>query len=144
MRILFVDAGNYCRSPVAEVVARTQAARAALRSWSFGSAGLKDKHVGSGADPRSIAVAASRGYDLEAFRCRRIEPRDFVSFDWILAMDEDNRSQLEALRPAGCPVPITLLLRDREVPDPYFGGPAGFVTMLEQIELGVRELLESP
>ncbi|NDF87145.1 MAG: low molecular weight phosphotyrosine protein phosphatase, partial [Gammaproteobacteria bacterium] len=77
MKVLFVDAGNYCRSPAAEIVARSIAARAGVSGWQFGSAGLKDKHVGDTADPRSITACAERGYDLSAFRCRQISDADF-------------------------------------------------------------------
>jgi protein-tyrosine phosphatase len=142
MRILFVDAGNYCRSPAAEAVCRKLAAQAGLEGRvSFGSAGLKDKHVGDTADPRTIAACAARGYDLGAFRCREISREDFASTGLILAMDRDNLRQLEARRPAGCPVRIELFLGDREVPDPYFGAADGFDLMMDQIEAGARRLL---
>lgn len=141
MRVLFVDAGNYCRSPVAEIVARRLAARSGAAGWSFSSAGLKDKHAGDSADPRSIAACAARGYDLTAFRCREITPEDFAAHDLILAMDRDNATQLEARRPAGSAAPIRLFLGDREVPDPYYGGDDGFGAMMLQVEEGVRQLL---
>ena len=144
MRVLFVDAGNYCRSPVAEIVARTLAARSGAAGWSFSSAGLKDKHAGDSADPRSIAACAARGYDLTAFRCREITPADFAAHDLILAMDRDNAAQLAARRPAGNAVPIRLFLGDREVPDPYYGEADGFESMMSQIEDGVRALLAGP
>ena len=142
MKVLFVDAGNYCRSPAAEIVARTLAARAGYRDWQFGSAGLKDKHVGDTADPRSIEACTARGYDLAAFRCREITAVDFSSHDLILAMDRDNLAQLQTRRPAGVSTPIELFLGDREVPDPYYGESDGFTLMMEQIEAGVRALLE--
>lgn len=141
MKVLFVDAGNYCRSPAAEIVARTLAAQAGHTAWQFGSAGLKDKHVGDTADPRSIEACAARGYDLAAFRCREITATDFSSHDLILAMDRDNLAQLLTRRPAGVTTPIELFLRDREVPDPYYGESDGFTLMMEQIESGVRTLL---
>lgn len=142
MKVLFVDAGNYCRSPAAEVVARTLATRAGATGWRFSSAGLKDKHVGDTADPRSIEACAARGYDLSAFRCREITADDFSSHDLILAMDRDNLAQLQARRPAGVMTPIDLFLGDREVPDPYYGESDGFTVMMEQIEAGVRALLD--
>lgn len=143
MKVLFVDAGNYCRSPVAEVVARSIAAEHSFTGWEFGSAGLKDKHVGDSADPRSIEACAARGYDLRAFRCRQITERDFQIFELVLAMDRDNQAQLEALRPVGVATPIRLFLGDQEVPDPYYGGDDGFVVMMDLIEAGVRTLLTS-
>ena len=141
MRVLFVDAGNYCRSPVAEIVARALATRAGATGWTFSSAGLKDKHAGDSADPRSIAACAARGYDLTAFRCREITAADFAAHDLVLAMDRDNATQLEARRPPGSAVPIRLFLDDREVPDPYYGGDDGFEAMMAQVEEGVRALL---
>ena len=142
MKVLFVDAGNYCRSPAAEVVARTAAARAGAHRFRFSSAGLKDKHVGDTADPRSIEACAARGYDLSAFRCREITPADFASHDLILAMDRDNLAQLQARRPAGNQTPIELFLGDADVPDPYYGEADGFTIMMEQIEAGVARLLK--
>jgi protein-tyrosine phosphatase len=142
MKILFVDAGNYCRSPAAEAVCSTIAARTGLGGRvRFGSAGLKDKHVGDTADPRTIAACEARGYDLGAFRCREIGAADFATTDLILAMDRDNLRQLEERRPAGNAVRIELFLGDREVPDPYFGEADGFALMMDQIEAGARRLL---
>jgi protein-tyrosine phosphatase len=142
VKVLFVDAGNYCRSPVAEVVARALAAQVqGGSSWAFSSAGLKDKHVGDRADPRSIEICRQHGYDLAAFRCRQIGSDDFARHDMILAMDRDNVAQLEAMRPGGSAVPIRLFLGTEEVPDPYYGGVDGFVTMMRLIEAGARSLL---
>jgi protein-tyrosine phosphatase len=142
MNILFVDAGNYCRSPAAEAVCRELAAKAgADAKVRFSSAGLKDKHVGDIADPRTIATCAARGYDLGAFRCRQITAADYAESDLILAMDRDNVAQLEERRPAGNGTRIELFLGDREVPDPYYGEDDGFDVMMDQIEAGARRLL---
>jgi protein-tyrosine phosphatase len=144
MRILFVDAGNYCRSPAAEAVARTLAARAGRASeLLFGSAGLKDKHAGDTADPRTIEACRARGYDLGGFRCREITPADFDESALILAMDRDNLAQLEARRPPGNGTPIHLFLDDAEVPDPYYGGQDGFSTMMDLIEQGAARVIEA-
>lgn len=142
MRILFVDAGNYCRSPAAEAVAKSLAAKAgAGAKHAFSSAGLKDKHAGDTADPRTIEACAKRGYDLGAFRCREITEADFLQSDLILAMDQENLAQLRARRPAGTKAKIELFLGDAEVPDPYYGEADGFTLMMDQIEAGARRLL---
>jgi protein-tyrosine phosphatase len=142
MRVLFVDAGNYCRSPAAETVARTQAARAGVADRvRFASAGLKDKHAGDTADPRSIEACRARGYSLEGFRCREITAQDFADADLILAMDRENLAALEARRPTGNATPIRLFLGEHEVPDPYFGAADGFDAMMDQIEAGAAALL---
>jgi protein-tyrosine phosphatase len=137
MRVLFVDAGNYCRSPAAEAVARKLGVDLAP-GVTFGSAGLKDKHAGDTADPRTIAACAARGYELGEFRCREITADDFFACDAIYAMDAENLATLQARRPPATTVLIELFLGDREVPDPYFGGEDGFATMMDLIEAGVR------
>ncbi|HBK90083.1 MAG TPA: protein-tyrosine-phosphatase [Parvularcula sp.] len=140
-KILFVDAGNYSRSPAAEVIAKTHFEKN-LRGLAvvFSSAGLKDKHVGGGADPRTIEECARRGYDLSAFRCRQIGAADFNRFDLILAMDRSNLEGLEALRPAGARARLDLFIPDGEVPDPFFGGADGFVVAIGLIERRIAEL----
>jgi protein-tyrosine phosphatase len=143
MRILFVDAGNYCRSPAAEAVARALAAQAGAGArLEFSSAGLKDKHAGDTADPRTIEACRARGYDLGAFRCREITPADFAASDLILAMDRENLEQLESRRPAGNATPIRLFLGTAEVPDPYYGGEDGFAGMMDLIEAGAERLIQ--
>jgi protein-tyrosine phosphatase len=141
-KILFVDAGNYSRSPAAEVIAKTQFAKN-LRSGAVmvSSAGLKDKHVGGGADPRTVEECARRGYDLSAFRCRQIGAADFAEFDLILAMDRSNLEGLEAIRPAGARARLDLFIPGGEVPDPYFGGADGFVVAIDLIEKRVGDLV---
>jgi protein-tyrosine phosphatase len=143
MRILFVDAGNFCRSPVAEVVARSLGERHGLRDRvTFASAGLKDKHAGQPADPRSVEACAARGYDLRSHRCREITAEEFSECDRILAMDRENLAQLEQRKPRGARARVELFLGDAEVPDPYFGEADGFAVMMDQIEAGVRRMLE--
>lgn len=142
MKILIVDAGNYCRSPAAECVLRQMhQASGAGQALSFGSAGLKDKHAGDSADPRSIAACATRGYDLTAHRCREITAQDFRECALILAMDRDNLAQLQQRQPADSAARLELFLGDAEVPDPYYGGDDGFALMMDQIEAGARSLL---
>ncbi len=141
-KMLFVDAGNYSRSPAAEVIAKTQFAKN-LRAAAVmvSSAGLKDKHVGGGADPRTIEECRRRGYDLSAFRCRQIGAADFSAFDLILAMDRSNLEGLEALKPAGARARLDLFIPDGEVPDPYFGGADGFAVAIDLIEKRIDELV---
>ena len=142
MRILFVDAGNYSRSPAAEVIAKTHSGKnPQAAGLEISSAGLKDKHVGGPADPRTVEECARRGYDLAAFRCRQITAADFLNSARIYAMDRSNLDALIAMKPEASKARIELLLGDAEVPDPYFGGADGFVVAIDLIEARVEALL---
>src|ERR1700730_3813220 len=102
VKILFVCLGNICRSPTAEGVLRTLAAREAPElAIAVDSAGTAGYHVGEPPDPRTRQAAARRGYDLTTLRARIVEPGDFERFDLILAMDRENLRVLRRPAPAG-------------------------------------------
>ncbi len=147
MKILFVCLGNICRSPTVEGVARLLAQReAAHLQLRFDSAGTADYHIGRPPDRRSLKAAAARGYDISGLRARQLEVEDFRRFDLLLAMDEDNLRDMQALAPAGLEQRAQLFLtfapalHRPAVPDPYYGGAAGFETVLDLAEHGSRAL----
>jgi protein-tyrosine phosphatase len=147
-RILFVCTGNICRSPTAEGVARGLAEKQGLaEAFEFDSAGTNGYHVGDTPDPRAVAAARRRGYDLAHLRARRVTDNDFIRFDHVIAMERDH---LEWLRRACPPLyhdKLSLLLEfserfeQDEVPDPYYGGTEGFEHVLDLVEDAAQELL---
>jgi len=147
VRILFVCLGNICRSPTAEAVLRSLAAREAPElPLEVDSAGTADYHVGQPPDPRTRAAAARRGYDLSALRARTVEAGDFERFDLILAMDRENLQALKRRAPSHAHERLRLFLdfapdSPEDVPDPYYGGPKGFEEVLDLVETATRGLL---
>ncbi|MBA1213263.1 low molecular weight protein-tyrosine-phosphatase [Pseudomonas oryzihabitans] len=139
LRILFVCMGNICRSPTAEGILRAKLDAAGLaEAVELDSAGTGDWHVGKAPDARAIQAAAGRGYDIGDLRARQVTADDFQRFDLILAMDQDNLAWLKQLRPGTGAVPELFLARQGlavdEVPDPYYGGAAGFARVLDLLE----------
>lgn len=148
MKILFVCLGNICRSPTAEGVLRTLAAREYPEiALEVDSAGTADYHVGEPPDRRTVAAARRRGYDLAGLHARLVSPEDFHRFDLILAMDEANLAELESRRLAGSAAGLALFMsfvpdhEYREVPDPYYGGTEEFERVLDLCEVASRALL---
>ncbi len=148
MKILFVCLGNICRSPSAEAVLRAIAAREAPElELEIDSAGTAGYHVGDAPDTRSQAAALRRGYDMAPLRARMVEAVDFERFDLILAMDTQNLEVLRKRAPTGYRERVRLFLEFApdcgldEVPDPYYGGPAGFEQVLDLVEEASRGLL---
>jgi protein-tyrosine phosphatase len=148
IKVLFVCMGNICRSPTAEFVFRQRAERAELGDrLEVRSAGTHGYHEGEGADPRAEAAAAERGYDLAAHRARRVRPGDFHEFDYIVAMDRDNLEMLDAMAPDGACSNLSLFLAhlgadEEDVPDPYYGGAAGFDNVIDLVEEASDAFLE--
>jgi protein-tyrosine phosphatase len=150
VRIQFVCLGNICRSPTVEGVARHLAAREAPQlQLEFDSAGTADYHIGHPPDPRSQRAAMARGYDITQLRARQVVVEDFRRFDLLLAMDEDNLRELQAVAPVGLASRAQLFLSywpeapGLAVPDPYYGDAQGFDTVLHLAEQGSRSLFRA-
>ena len=147
-RVLFVCTGNICRSPTAEGVFLHMVREAGLaESIVIDSAGTHDYHIGHPPDPRSVAAAARRGYDLAPLRARQLQHSDFERFDLILAMDDGHRAHMARLCPPARADRLRQMmvyatqLTGEDVPDPYYGGAQGFEQVLDMIEDASRGLL---
>jgi protein-tyrosine phosphatase len=149
VKILFVCAGNICRSPTAEgVMARLLAEAGLAERVAIDSAGTGGWHVGELPDPRSREAARRRGLDL-MHRARQLRRDDLERFDLIAVMDGDNLRHVTLMAGAGARAAIHLLRsfdptapEGAIVPDPYAGGPAGFDEVLDICERACRGLLE--
>lgn len=147
--VLFVCMGNICRSPTAEGVFRHHVEQAGLsESIIVDSAGTHAYHVGSPPDRRAVAAAERRGITLGDLRARRVSDEDFERFDYIVAMDMDNLENLKDQSSDEHHNKVRLFLefssfQQREVPDPYYGGAAGFERVLDLVEDASRGLLET-
>ena len=148
--VLFVCLGNICRSPTAQGVFEAMLAEHPLADQvKVDSCGTAGWHVGKAPDERSVAEARSRGYRLEQLRARQVQAEDFRRFGYILAMDEENLAELQALCPADFAGHLGLFLDYapasglRAVPDPYYGGAQGFSDVLNLIEQASEGLLRA-
>jgi protein-tyrosine phosphatase len=141
--------GNICRSPTAEGVFRHLADQAGLADrLHVDSAGTHAYHIGEPADRRARAAAERRGMSLDGIRARRVKATDYERFDYIIAMDEDNLARLRDESPDEHQHKLRLFLEygsgpETEVPDPYYGGAAGFERVLDLVEEASRGLLET-
>jgi protein-tyrosine phosphatase len=132
-KLLFVCLGNICRSPSAEGIMNHLIKQQGLADQIVcDSAGTSSYHIGSPPDRRMTAAAARRKIKL-AGQARQFQLSDFEEFDLILAMDKDNYENISYLdRNGEYRHKIKLMCdfctqhTDREVPDPYYGGEAGF------------------
>lgn len=154
VKILFVCMGNICRSPTAEGVFRSLVSREPqLKHVKVDSCGTIGYHVGEASDPRSVAAAKKRGYDLSEIRARQLTKQDLVDFEHILVMDNDNYQNTVALAENDPTIigKVELFLDYAknstltEVPDPYYGGANGFdrvIDLVEDASIGLIEKLK--
>lgn len=114
------------------------------------SCGTGAYHVGEAPDPRTVSVLADHGITPKfyAHQARKFRNQDFADFDYIFAMDDDNKRHLDAARKR---MTTSGGLSDRdaaqvmlfgewggkgheEVGDPYYGARNGFEVAYEQVD----------
>ncbi|RMG10950.1 MAG: low molecular weight phosphotyrosine protein phosphatase [Deltaproteobacteria bacterium] len=149
VRVVFVCLGNICRSPLAEVVLRHKAAaRGVSGRLAIESRGTGAWHVGEPMDARMQRTAARHGVTGETV-AQRFRETDY-DFDLILSMDPERHRELLAGAPPHRRRHIVPFRRfDPEggeaegVPDPYYGGEAGFETVYEIVDRTCEALLDA-
>lgn len=150
LKILFVCLGNICRSSTAEEVMRTLVERQQLsHSIEVDSAGISSYHEGELPDARMRSAARSCGYEL-THRSRPVRAADFARFDLLVAMDASVERSLRRLAPSAEAEQQIVRMADylstprpeRDIPDPYYGGPDGFRLVVALIEDACAHLLQ--
>ena len=151
MKVLFVCLGNICRSPAAEgVFLHLLDQRGLNDQFIVDSAGTGGWHVGNPADRRMQAAANKRGIQLPS-RARQISMDDLRTFDLVLTMDDANLAAVSSLADeAGSQATAAIqpmlsfstAFSETEVPDPYYGGEAGFEHVLDLLQDACSNLLD--
>lgn len=141
IKVLFVCMGNICRSPTAEgVFTKLVKEKQLEHQFAIDSAGTHAYHIGEAPDLRAQKAATDRDIQLNHLRARKVVMGDFEDFDFLLAMDDDNYATLIGACPALHKHKVQYFLdyapqlREREVPDPYYGGQYGFERVLDMVE----------
>jgi protein-tyrosine phosphatase len=148
-KLLFVCLGNICRSPSAENIMNHLIQQNQLDHLIVcDSAGTSNYHTGNPPDRRMTAAAAKRGIALRG-QARQFQRSDFEEFDLILAMDKENYDDILSLDSRQTYHHKVKLMcdfcrhhPDREVPDPYYGGPEGFNYVIDLLLDACEGLLD--
>ncbi|KLN60723.1 phosphotyrosine protein phosphatase [Kiloniella spongiae] len=147
-KVLFVCTGNICRSPAADGILRHKLQESGLSAFiTTDSVGTHSYHIGEPPTTTGLKLAAKRGYDYSDLRARQISAKDFETFDMILAMDFGHREIACRKCHPKHQNKISMFLdhsplEDKEVKDPYYGGPQDYEEMLDVIETGVSNLVK--
>lgn len=138
LKILMVCLGNICRSPLAEGLL---ASKLPKDHFIIDSAGTGHWHVGEQPDVRSIAVAKKYGIDISQQKAQQIKPQHLKDYDYIFAMDQSNYEDiLKISSDKHHNAKVFLLLnedetiKDKNVPDPYYGGSEGFENVFHMLD----------
>lgn len=148
MKILMVCLGNICRSPMAEGIMAHMIHKQRL-PWHVDSAGTSNYHEGEAPDYRSILKMEKYGIDISLQRSRPFSEADFDRFDLILCMDENNLLNVaKKAKNDAHKAKISMIMEyvhpgeRMGVPDPYYGGEAGFEKVYQMLWQACEKVIE--
>jgi protein-tyrosine phosphatase len=149
IKILFVCLGNICRSPLAEAIFKHKIKERNLQDHvDVTSCGTANYHVGDSPDPRTIKNALKNGVVIDHLG-RQLSAQDLESYDFIIAMDKSNHSNILKLENAKDHSHKIKLMRSfdlnpagEEVPDPYYGDEAGFQNVFDILSHSVDSFIQ--
>lgn len=141
--------GNICRSPLADGLLRDKVEKRNLPIV-VDSAGTSAHHVGNSPDSRMVRTANQFGLDISNLRSRQFTLADFDAFDLIYVMDKENLRNVSKLaRNRDDMKKVSLILnliapnQNQEVPDPYYGGDAGFLDVYSLLDRATDHIIQT-
>lgn len=144
IKILFVCHGNICRSTMAEFVMKELVHQAGMEQEIFvDSKACRTDELGSDTHHGTKAVLKAHNIPFTQRSARQIQRADYASFDYIIAMDEENMRDLMRLTGGDpehkCALLLTYAGEQREVADPWYTG--NFEVTYQDVDKGCRALL---
>lgn len=148
-KVLFVCLGNVCRSPAAQAIFEHYVRENGMTDMiSADSAGIYGGHKGNPPDRRMRTAALYRGFAVTHI-ARQVSSMDFLDFDMVVAMDDQNYEDLMHLAPSVEAAHKIRRVADfltthkiSYIPDPYYMGAEGFSHVLDLLEEACANLFE--
>lgn len=144
-KILFVCLGNICRSPMAEFVMKDIVRKAGLEhEFEIASAATSTYEIGNPVYPPARQKLAEHGIDCKGKTARQITKRDYDYYDYIIAMDNSNISNLRKMFSDDPDSKFSMLMSytscHSEVADPWY--TRDFEATWKDVTEGCNALLE--
>ena len=144
IRILFICHGNICRSPAAEMIMK-QLTRDSRETYVIDSAATTNEEIGNEIYPPMRRTLINHGISLVPHRARKTTRKDYVLYDYIVGMDEENMEDLRYIYGGDPDGKLSSLMswagRNTEVSDPWY--TRDFDRAFDDIYEGCKAMLKA-
>lgn len=146
IKVLFVCHGNICRSPMAEFVLRNMVQKQGLGDrFEIASAATSTEELGNGVHPGTRKVLNNLGISTEGKCAVQMTKKDYRNYDYIVAMDHWNVSNILRIIGTDSEHKVQKLLdytnRPGDIADPWYTGD--FEQTYADIYEGCEALLQT-
>ena len=148
IKVLFVCLGNICRSPMAQIVFEDMVNKLGLENnFEIDSAGTEgyNEMCHAGIHRGTKEVLRKNGISFDEHHSRKICKKDYEYYDYIIAMDSENITDIEYIVGKDKDNKIKRLLdytnNPRNIKDPWYTG--NFDETFEDVVEGCKAFLES-
>lgn len=144
IKILFVCHGNICRSPMAEFVMKDLVRKAGREEqFIIASKAARRDELGNDTHYGTKAKLRQMGVPFEKRKATLLSKSDYDAYDYLIAMDRENISDMLRLFGGDPDKKIHMLLEfaglKREVADPWYTG--NFDETYEDVLTGCKGLM---
>ena len=145
IKILFVCHGNICRSPMAEFVMKDLVRKAGREEqFIIASKAARQDELGHDTHYGTKAKLRQMGVPFEKRKATLLSKSDYDAYDYLIAMDRENVSDMLRLFGGDPDKKIRMLLEfaglKREVADPWYTG--NFDETYEDVLMGCKGLMQ--
>lgn len=126
-KTLFVCHGNICRSPMAEFLLKDLVAKGHYQNqYEIASAATSTEEIGNPVYPPVRRLLKSLGIEPSAKRARQMTKRDYMDYDYLIAMDANNIRNMMRILGSDEDHKVFRLLdftdNPRNIADPWYTG----------------------
>lgn len=145
IKVMFVCHGNICRSPMAEFVFKELVKRQGLENeFLIQSSATSLEEIGNPVHSGTKKKLGQHGITCEGKVSVQLRSKDYIDFDYIVAMDQNNIKNMVRLIGEDLDHKVSLLMdytmTPRGIADPWYTGD--FEQTYQDVYLGCEGLLD--